>query len=556
MKEWRRIGRVGPIAVLVGAVALTPHLVPAGAAQAGSADCSQWSADTSKNPRPFSLLLGVSAVSANDVWSVGWRAGSSPPVSTLIEHWDGARWSVVPSPNPGTAMNILMSVSAISSDDVWAVGYRLSDGISRTLIEHWDGSKWNGVRSKNPGQRDNDLMSVSAVSQNDVWAVGYQSHGGGAYNPLVERWDGTSWKVVAAPPREDEDVLLLGVGGTSSTDAWAVGDEGEGAPFHTYAIHWDGVAWSRVATPDPMPSNSLRGVAAIGPDDVWAAGAQSDDTTSKTLTLHWDGSTWDVVPSPSPGAELNAVRGLAFSAPGDLWALGYQSDGADLHTLIERWDGSSWAVVSSPDPGPENNLLLGVADWGGSYLWGVGYQSDGLAEQTLIESFSACLHTSPHFGARTSRFDRMALASPPSSTGPSTRNAPPHETGLPFLADVHGYVFDDDPVLVGQPLLYGATVGNTGPDPAVNARLVNWIKSGFQYVQSVPLDMGSCTFEEALSRLTCFFGTLDVDTHTTAHVVLFPTGPGDHVNRIRGRSDTEDPHPRNNGNFEDSLVIP
>jgi len=48
---------------------------------------------------------------------------------TLIEHWDGAAWSAVPSPNnPGA--NELNAVSILPTGLVWAVG----DGGARTLI--------------------------------------------------------------------------------------------------------------------------------------------------------------------------------------------------------------------------------------------------------------------------------------------------------------------------------------------------------------------------------------------------------------------------------------
>ena len=42
---------------------------------------------------------------------------------TLTEHWNGTAWSVVASPNAGT-INSLQSVAAVSANDVWAVGYR------------------------------------------------------------------------------------------------------------------------------------------------------------------------------------------------------------------------------------------------------------------------------------------------------------------------------------------------------------------------------------------------------------------------------------------------
>jgi hypothetical protein len=41
----------------------------------------------------------------------------------LIEHWNGAGWTTVPSPNPGTGSNaVFEGVSAGSPTNVWSVG--------------------------------------------------------------------------------------------------------------------------------------------------------------------------------------------------------------------------------------------------------------------------------------------------------------------------------------------------------------------------------------------------------------------------------------------------
>ena len=40
-----------------------------------------------------------------------------------VEHWNGTSWAIVPSPNMGTGNNHLNGVAAVSASDVWAVGY-------------------------------------------------------------------------------------------------------------------------------------------------------------------------------------------------------------------------------------------------------------------------------------------------------------------------------------------------------------------------------------------------------------------------------------------------
>jgi hypothetical protein len=73
---------------------------------------------------------------------------AAPPVSATAR--DLVRWRTVPSPSPGTYDTVL-SVSALSSTNAWAVGSGRSGHSDRTLVEHWDGSNWRRVvQSPNP----------------------------------------------------------------------------------------------------------------------------------------------------------------------------------------------------------------------------------------------------------------------------------------------------------------------------------------------------------------------------------------------------------------------
>jgi hypothetical protein len=42
----------------------------------------------------------------------------------LIEHWDGASWTITPSASEGPGLNALTAVAARTATDIWAVGYR------------------------------------------------------------------------------------------------------------------------------------------------------------------------------------------------------------------------------------------------------------------------------------------------------------------------------------------------------------------------------------------------------------------------------------------------
>jgi len=65
----------------------------------------------------------VTALSPTNVWAVGedLRAGSATGGNTLIEHYNGTAWSIVPSPTPGADPS-LGGVAGRSASDVYAVG--------------------------------------------------------------------------------------------------------------------------------------------------------------------------------------------------------------------------------------------------------------------------------------------------------------------------------------------------------------------------------------------------------------------------------------------------
>jgi len=197
-------------------------------------DGTSWSFTTDElNPNGF--LFAVSGVASNDVWSVGYLGAVG---ATLTEHFDGSAWSAVPSPSPGGAENALLGVTEVASNDAWAVGFYVASGNQgrpqKTLVEHWDGTSWTVVPSPNLGGNNsqsvsNELRGVIAVSANDVWAFGdSDAFGPEQLTNLVIHWDGTKWSLVPTPspnPRKLKEIDDVLAGGTvlAGGDLWLVG---------------------------------------------------------------------------------------------------------------------------------------------------------------------------------------------------------------------------------------------------------------------------------------------------------------------------------------------
>src|SRR5206468_2921576 len=148
----------------------------------------------------------------NDVWTVGLYSPDMATYATLTEHWNGTQWSLVPSPNVGSLENYLYSVAAVAANDVWAVGYSSNYGSpQRTLIEHWNGTQWSVVPSPNVGSNRNYLRWVAQVGPNDVWAVGTYWNAASVQQTLTLHWDGRAWSVVPSPNNGTHENYLNGV---------------------------------------------------------------------------------------------------------------------------------------------------------------------------------------------------------------------------------------------------------------------------------------------------------------------------------------------------------
>ena len=250
-------------------------------------------------------LSGVAAASRGSAWAVGdYYAGPGEDADlTLILRWSGTRWRRVPSPNPAGAgsgaRNALRGVAAQSPADAWAVGAANSgpSGQRSTLIEHWDGAAWTAVPSPDPslaGCVRDELLGVAA-SPAATWAVG--DYCGAA---LVLRLEDGQWQQVPAPrPPAGLSENLASVAVTSATNAWTVGSVGS----RVLILRWNGKEWATAHAPDPAGATSakLAGVTAVSRSSAWAVGqADYPGHVIRLLIERWNGTRWTLVSVPNP----------------------------------------------------------------------------------------------------------------------------------------------------------------------------------------------------------------------------------------------------------------
>ena len=126
----------------------------------------------------------------------------------FVEDWNGHRWSVVRAPNEpqriGSAAEFSGGTCVSTTFCVASGGYEIANGVWRPLIERWNGSTWRIVALSDlpktfqhgTGFR---LTQVDCVSAHHCVAFGDPGFDGRGVNAL--RWDGRSWTYVATGSR-------------------------------------------------------------------------------------------------------------------------------------------------------------------------------------------------------------------------------------------------------------------------------------------------------------------------------------------------------------------
>jgi hypothetical protein len=284
-------------------------------------------------------LYSVTALSDDDAWAVGeYHPNAAPHSLTLIEHWDGHRWSQVDSTSTNPAgVNRFVTVEAISPDDVWAIGYACSPGSPVP-----DPDQFGLAGGVAPASVDRPDGCVA----------------------LVERFNGHRWRPVTGGFAD----FVSDVAGPSSDDEWAVGYTGIEHTSRAEIRHFDGHRWRTVYQASET-GTTLFSLAWISDDDIWVAGYGFDDRRSM---LHWNGTRWKRMRMHGPGTVYGAYD-VSGSTPDDVWTIAYNGE-----YVLDHWQGARWASHKFPHEGYGAHLQAVTSKYP-DFTWAVGYtlSSDG-----------------------------------------------------------------------------------------------------------------------------------------------------------------------------------
>lgn len=392
--------RLGMLATLVAALVTVLGTTWLGMPTAGATSPGTGAASPALISTNLDELGGVSCVSQTLCFAVG-DSQSTPTANgvTLAERWNGSGWKVQSTPNPiGAQGGGLDNVSCSSATSCIAVGSFFTSGeVETALALRWDGTAWKLQPVRIPtGTQDSFLEGISCTSPTACTAVGMYDNSTGNAQALIERWNGTSWKLQSSPnPTTAQDTVLHAVSCTTPTACTAVGAYSNSSfPHIEFAEAWNGSSWSLQDVPFFSKEALFHGVSCTSPSACTAVGYYFANAGQLALTDRWDGSNWNYQHNPSvTGAQLTSLGAVSCASSTACTGVGSYVDSTNhAKTLAEAWNGNSWSIAPTPNAtGQTASALRGVSCSSTTACTAVGQSTNtngGFTFHSLVERWN------------------------------------------------------------------------------------------------------------------------------------------------------------------------
>lgn len=190
-------------------------------------------------------LAGAEDGGLTRLFAVGFTGGNNSPWGYVLDLPGGGGGTKTTLGNNG---ELLHDVDAVGTGFALAVGENAMAN-PKGLVYRWDPA--NGWQRSSFPNASTALYAVDALSPTHAYAGGQ----------IFAELNGTTWAEKAAPP-----FLIYGLWAAGTDDVYAVGPALGGV---TSLSHWNGTAWTPVASPRGDDLHRVRGTGAC---DVWAVG--------------------------------------------------------------------------------------------------------------------------------------------------------------------------------------------------------------------------------------------------------------------------------------------
>ena len=190
------------------------------------------------------ILTRVSCASVRVCEAVGTFVAKSGKQFPFAEHWNGVKWrrDAMAVIRPGSGF-VLTGVSCPAVRFCMAVGGYI--GRDRSLTEVWRGTKWRTPPSSTPAHKlSSSLNDVDCRSPQNCTAVGYSATTPHLFKTLIEKWNGTRWRIQASPNSRGKVSDLFSVFCPAPRECIAVGNHSDRVGVrHALIETWFGIKW-------------------------------------------------------------------------------------------------------------------------------------------------------------------------------------------------------------------------------------------------------------------------------------------------------------------------
>ena len=287
-------------------------------------------------------LSSVSCTSTSACTAVGDYNNGTATV-TLAERWNGASWSIQPTPNPSGGTNtVLNRVACASSVSCIAVGGSFNGTVETNLAEAWNGASWSIQTTPNvSGQTINQLNGLACTATASCIAVGYDGTGS-SQSPLAEAWNGSSWTIQTVPsPGGSSFNPLNGVSCTAATACTAVGAG--------FAERWNGSSWSVQAV--ARTKDTLSSVSCVTATSCTAVGYYYKAAIETMTAETWNGTKWrEDNPAVSVSYDSDGLSDVSCQNINACTAVGFYHDPVDGNRPLVEIQQLRWHPAEAPVP--------------------------------------------------------------------------------------------------------------------------------------------------------------------------------------------------------------
>ncbi len=354
-------------------------------------------------PAPTNAYLSdLSFSSAHDGWAVGGIVNSSllnqagaPVVAAqgvLVHYHDGV-WTAASDTFPGINLE---SVSMVSADDGWAVGFSASnaatDSSSAAVLLHYTGGHW--VMVKTPALVNAYPRTIRMLSQDFGYITGQMTFANlnKSTAPFVAIYQNGEWKAIRVPfPYAPVAAWTTQTVMVSASEGWASALTITHGIQQATIYHYLNGAWTQSLT---FPGY-VTSLSAASPADVWALADQCANCAEPTPRIeHYNGAIWERVNPPSesdfakiPGFGANRLisQSIFDWAASGVWTSYTVYDTMEpsgRSTAMWEYANGGWQLMSQPITIRGGEVVALAADGNGG-LWAIAQTYNPFATTIL-----------------------------------------------------------------------------------------------------------------------------------------------------------------------------